>query len=267
MPTATAPDGTTLHYTDRGSGHPVLFVHGTFMSGRVWAHQRPAFEEYRTLTLDVRGHGDSEPADDYSLDSYASDVEAVLAAAGIETATLVGWSNGSKAASRFAADNPERVAAIALVSSNMFHKAALEGVREPQRGHLDYDEFLARLRRDWPGTVREFVDALFAPDVPETTREWIHDIAMEFPLHAVPGHYEDMAAVTDDDHRRDLDALAGIPALVCHGALDSSATLAEANAVADRVEGRFVAFEESAHFPFLAEVERFNRVLDSFLEP
>ncbi|MFB6170404.1 MAG: alpha/beta fold hydrolase [Haloarculaceae archaeon] len=268
MPTTTAADGTAIHYTDRGEGPPVLFVHGTFMSGDVWAHQHPAFPDSRTLALDCRGHGASEPADDYSLDAYASDLRAVLDDAGVETATLVGWSNGAKASARFAVDHPDRVAALCLVSSNTFHGAAPPDVREPQRDHLDYEEFLADLRRDWPGATRRFLDVLFAPDVPETTREWVHRITLRFPLHAVLGHYEGVGALTDADYRRLVAALAETdhPTMVCHGALDSSATLDEARAVAERLDARFVAFEESAHFPFLTDVERFNGALASFLD-
>lgn len=57
MPTVRVND-CDLHYEDAGEGRPVLFIHGLWGSGRFFHHQLSYFSQrYRTILLDLRGHG------------------------------------------------------------------------------------------------------------------------------------------------------------------------------------------------------------------
>ena len=79
-------------------------------------HLLPAF---RVLRLDARGHGASDPADgDYGLAMLAADVTAVMDAAGVARAAIVGVSLGGMVAMALALDHPERVDALALICSS-----------------------------------------------------------------------------------------------------------------------------------------------------
>ena len=94
--------GVRLHYQDAGSGSAVL-LHTGGGDGRMWelAGYTAALAEYRTLVLDHRGHGGSDcPAgvSAHRLGEYADEVIAVLDAAEVGTAALVGYSAGARIA-------------------------------------------------------------------------------------------------------------------------------------------------------------------------
>jgi pimeloyl-ACP methyl ester carboxylesterase len=95
MATTTSSDGTAIVWDEQGAGPAVVLVHGITENASSWA---PVTErlatDHRVLTLDLRGHGRSSPAADYSLAAMAGDVAATLAAADAERAHLVGHSLG-----------------------------------------------------------------------------------------------------------------------------------------------------------------------------
>lgn len=113
----------TLFVDDGGSpGRPVLFVHGLGGSSRQWqaqlAHLR---QRRRAVALDLRGHGDSDPApsaDDYTLDGYVEDLAAVADSLDLDRFVLVGHSLGAAVAIEYAARHPERTAGLLLVDPN-----------------------------------------------------------------------------------------------------------------------------------------------------
>jgi non-heme chloroperoxidase len=89
--------GIQLYYEDWGKGDPVLFLHGRGMSHEVWQGQVHALQdEFRLITLDLRGHGDSEKtAGPYTHAAYAADIRAVIHRLKLKGLCLVGWSTGS----------------------------------------------------------------------------------------------------------------------------------------------------------------------------
>jgi pimeloyl-ACP methyl ester carboxylesterase len=93
--TATTPDGTAIAWSRTGSGEPVILVHGITESAASFepVTQRLA-STHEVITLDLRGHGESGLAERYDLSSMASDVAAVIDAAGVEPPHLVGHSLG-----------------------------------------------------------------------------------------------------------------------------------------------------------------------------
>lgn len=94
----------------------VVFMHGAGMDHTVWALQTRWFAWHGrgVLAVDLPGHGRSEgPALD-SIDALAEWVFALLDAAGVESAALIGHSMGALIALEAAARRPERVRALAL---------------------------------------------------------------------------------------------------------------------------------------------------------
>jgi pimeloyl-ACP methyl ester carboxylesterase len=96
---------------------PIIFMHGGGQSRSAWrgAARRLATQGYRTLTIDLRGHGESDWAADgvYSFDRYTADLEAIVAWLGAP-AVLVGASLGGHVALVSASRCPEIVRAVAL---------------------------------------------------------------------------------------------------------------------------------------------------------
>ncbi|HJZ60894.1 MAG TPA: alpha/beta hydrolase [Miltoncostaeaceae bacterium] len=113
--------GLVLDGESAGDGSPVLLLHGLSATRRYVLHGSTALErsDRRVVGFDARGHGESDPAPDpaaYRYADMADDAIAVLDAAGIDRAALVGQSMGAATAVRVALEHPERVGALVLVT-------------------------------------------------------------------------------------------------------------------------------------------------------
>jgi pimeloyl-ACP methyl ester carboxylesterase len=110
---ARSSDGVELHYEETGSGFPLLFVHEFAGDHRSWAPQVAHFaKSYRCVTYSARGYPPSEVPTDLSAYSQAqavADAVAVLDAAGIDVAHVVGLSMGGFATLHLVLSHPDRV--------------------------------------------------------------------------------------------------------------------------------------------------------------
>ncbi|MBF6166283.1 alpha/beta hydrolase [Streptomyces gardneri] len=112
-----AVDDTALAVTDTGGcGIPVVYLNGQFATQGYW---RKVITElgpgFRHITYDERARGKSRRSADYSFQAAVRDVDAVLAARGVDRALLVGWSYGAVVAAHWAARNPDRALGAVLV--------------------------------------------------------------------------------------------------------------------------------------------------------
>ena len=118
MAFATAGDGVKLHYEDAGSGDALIFVHEFAGDHRSFEPQIRFFcRRYRCLTFAARGYPPSDVPKDaasYSQKIAAADIIAVLDAAGVERAHIVGLSMGAFATLHAGLDFPERARSLVL---------------------------------------------------------------------------------------------------------------------------------------------------------
>ena len=130
-------DGGALAWESAGEGPDVVFLHPGLWDGRVWDEQFGVFSRtYRVLRFDFRGYARSsrpEPGRPYS---HVSDLSAVMDAAGIERASLVGNSMGGRVAIDFALAYSERVDALVLAATNV---GGFEETEEEAEEYSDLD--------------------------------------------------------------------------------------------------------------------------------
>src|SRR4029079_17601619 len=111
--------GIELAIEVRGEGPALVCVHGFGGAKEDFAdHLEALAERWRVITVDLRGHGDSDAPSDpssYSLDRLARDVEAVADAVGAERFRLLGHSMGGMLARRIVLARPERVAGLVMM--------------------------------------------------------------------------------------------------------------------------------------------------------
>ena len=118
MSFATADDGVRLHYEEAGEGTPILFVHEFAGDHRSWEPQVRFFSRrYRCITYAARGYTPSDVPD--SLDAYTqaqavADAVAVLDAAGVERAHVVGLSMGGFCTLHLGLRHPERARSLVV---------------------------------------------------------------------------------------------------------------------------------------------------------
>lgn len=115
-------DGARIWYAVYGSGVPVILLHGGLGHSGNWGYQVPALVHagYRAVLIDSRGHGRStRDARPFSYELMASDVLAVMDALHLDSAAMVGWSDGACIALILGATASARVAGVFFFACNM----------------------------------------------------------------------------------------------------------------------------------------------------
>jgi len=112
-----APGGPDIHVLDwGGQGPAAMLLHGGSLTARTWDYVALALRsDFRLVALDMRGHGASDWAEDYSIESFASDLLTVIDDLAIERAHLVGMSLGGAVACEFALRHPDRTTSLVMV--------------------------------------------------------------------------------------------------------------------------------------------------------
>ncbi len=102
-------------------GDSVVFIHGTGQDHTIWVLPTRYFARHgkNVLAIDLPGHGRSGGATLETIEEMADWIIAVLDAAGLQRAALVGHSMGSLVTVAAAARHPDRVRAIVLVSTTV----------------------------------------------------------------------------------------------------------------------------------------------------
>lgn len=115
-------DGVEIAYdVDGPPDAPVVaFCEGLGYGRWMWRFQRERLDAFRTIAFDNRGTGASDAPEDsaaYSIAAFASDLEAVLDAEGVEAAHVVGASMGGMTAQRYASEY-DRAASVTLLCTS-----------------------------------------------------------------------------------------------------------------------------------------------------
>jgi len=134
----TTSDGVRLAYATMGAGPPLVkaanwLTHLEYdLETPVWRHwYRALGQRFSLLRYDERGCGLSElEVDDFSVDMWVRDLEAVVDAAGFERFPLLGISQGGAVAVEYAARHPERVSHLILYGA--FVKGPLKRASRPE---------------------------------------------------------------------------------------------------------------------------------------
>ncbi len=113
-------DDITMYYASYGEGDPLILLHGGLSSGDNFVYQVPEFSKtYRVITPDSRGQGRSTDSDEpltYHL--MAEDVVQLMDYLELQSAFIVGWSDGGNIALDMAINHPDRVRALVTYGAN-----------------------------------------------------------------------------------------------------------------------------------------------------
>jgi pimeloyl-ACP methyl ester carboxylesterase len=267
--------GHRVIYRIAGSGPPVVLIHGMVNSSRHWESVALRLADaYTVIAPDLIGHGDSAtPRGDYSLGAHAASIRDLLAAIGIDRATIVGHSLGGGVAMQFFYQFPQRVERLALVSSGglghevspLLRSAALPGAsallslaahRRVLSTMMDAGE---RLRRRGSGKgvyLQAIARALRPLEEPAARRAFLQT------LRSVIDARGQRVSATDR-----LYLLNSMPTLVVWGERDNTIPLAHGRDTHCAVPGsRFETLPRAAHFPNLEDPEGLATVLRDFIE-
>ena len=114
-----AANGVDYYYEVRGEGEPLLLLHGGLGSIDMFGPVLPALAEGRqVIAVDLQGHGRTELGDrPLSLEAMGDDMEAIVRELGHDQVDVLGYSMGGGVAFQFAAQHPQAVRRLALVSA------------------------------------------------------------------------------------------------------------------------------------------------------
>lgn len=111
----------SLYYEEKGTGTPLILLHGNGENGEYFRHQTEYFSKsYRVIAVDTRGHGKSPRGDaPFTMEQFAEDLKELCAKLEIPKAVILGFSDGANIAMKFALKYPEKVQALILNGGNL----------------------------------------------------------------------------------------------------------------------------------------------------
>lgn len=161
-------DGVAISYNSYGQGEPtLLFVHGWGINQSYWSQQVEALQtDYRIVTIDLPGFGESgKNRTEWSIEKYASDIDAVIEQLTLDRVILVGHSMGGDVVLESALQN-EKV--IALIGVDNFKEVGVEINKEVQE---EINGFMDLLKSNYSQIAAAYADgALFHPSTDSLVR-------------------------------------------------------------------------------------------------
>ncbi|MEE4300113.1 MAG: alpha/beta fold hydrolase [Pseudomonadales bacterium] len=264
-----AADGTRIAYAVTGEGPPILIVLG-------WAtHLETGFnsptydglgvlaltsEHHRVIRYDGRGFGLSDrDIDDFSLEARVSDIEAVVAAAGLDRFALYALSAGGPAGIAYAHRHPEKVVSLTLASSSAAPSEIERTDLEAFLGTLDVVE--AGYDRS-ESSVNLFTEVLF-PDADGPTRE----IFREFLRRSARG--TDLVGFFRgymEENVNDLAETLTVPTYVIHGQDDRTIPLERGRRMASLIPGARFEIVPGGHPEGTGQTPETRRKIIDFID-
>jgi len=272
-------DDTSLFVVERGSGHPIIVLHG----GPGLDHHEfadyldPLTDNFRLLLVDQRANGRSEkaPEETWTIERMAQDVIMLARALGLDRYAVLGHSYGAFVALQNAVDYPG-MATQTIVSGGI-----------PSMKYLEVVE--SNLNSFEPVELRDqVIDSWARESSVETQEEFAQLMADQFPFHFAdprdPKIADYLERTKDTVYAPDVlrvfaasgyggievaDRLAEItqPVLVTTGRHDRTCTVEAAEAIADGIsDAELVIFEKSGHMTFVEEQDRYLEVVRTFLD-
>lgn len=254
-----------LHVEVRGSGAPLVLLHGWAMHGGVFAPLVERLSDRFELHLvDLPGHGRSRD----SAVPLEPDAVVEAVAARVPAAPWLGWSLGGMFALRAAATRPTEVPALVMIcSAPRFVRDAAgdDGARHGMSPEI-FAGFAEGLRSDYHGTLERFIalEAFGSDDARGELRALRDQVFArgEPPAAALAQGLDLLRTV---DQRPLLPALA-VPSLWIAGRRDRVVDPRAVRAAADRAPGAgFVRIEHGGHAPFLTHADEVAAAIDGFL--
>ncbi len=264
-------DRAKIYYEDQGSGQPILLVHGWTCSSRFWQKNAPELaKEFRVITIDLRGHGNSSKIlAGHTIDGYARDVRKIIEKLGLGDVTLVGWSLAGPVVlsyyRQFASDS--RLKALGLIDATPFPFSPADWNSHSLKNydvngmHNAFKVYAADpLKFATTFTHNMFKEA----KAPESDLNWMSAELIKILPWIALAVYSDYLM---SDYTPVLPTIK-IPVIVCAAnsnvfqkGIEMGRSLA-----AQIPQAHFVPFEEAGHLLFYEQPAKFNKALADFVK-
>jgi microsomal epoxide hydrolase len=252
----TTSDGVKLHYLESGTGPTILFVPGWTMAAEIWQPQIEYFsKKYHVVAVDPRSQGASDkPAEGNYPGRRAQDYKELIDHLGGSPVVLVGWSLAVHEALTYVEMfGTYKLSGLVLVDLNVYTPSTQE---ERDRRYAMLHNFQAD-RKQFAAT---FVRGMYHKPQPEQYLESVTAASLKTPTNSAVAMLAELAV--KNDLRPALPKIK-IPVLAAMTENNrSSAELITSSVPGSQAE----VFEDAGHCLFVDDADRFNTVLENFIE-
>jgi 3-oxoadipate enol-lactonase len=249
-----------IYWEEEGRGDPLLMIMGLGFSLAMWQNLRPMMaRHFRCLLYDNRGVGDSQiPLRPFSIATMANDAGAVLDAAGVDSAHVLGLSMGGMIAQELTLMHPHRVRKLVLGCTHCGGPQSVRADPEVYRA-LSPLTLLSRERR-----IAAIVPFIYDASTPRDRIERDLAVVRRNPPHIL-GYLSQLAAIVAWRSYERLPLITN-STLIIHGESDRLIPVANANILASRVpNSKLVVLPAASHIFPSDQPERTYDTLCQFL--
>lgn len=258
----THVNGIDLAYSDEGQGHPIVFLHAFPLNRTMWDPQVAALkDQYRVITIDLRGHGESDaPMWRYTLEQFADDVIALLQQLAIPQAIFVGLSMGGYILFALYRKYPKYVRALVLADT----RAQAD---TPEGKATRFSMAQIAYKRGALAIAELMLPKLLSPSGMEQRKELIAQIRDIITGNQPSGIIGDLMAMEERPDATELSRTINVPTLVIVGEHDTPSPPAEMKIMAKQIPGaQFTLIPRAGHLSNMENPDVFNTALRFFLE-
>lgn len=269
----TTNDGVKLHYLEAGTGSALVMIPGWSQSAMEFKHQLAGLsDKYHVYAIDMRGHGDSEKPDHgYRIQRLSEDVHEFLAAKDLSGVTLAGHSMGCSVIwgywEQYGGDRLSKLILVdqmpVITSNPAWSAKELEDAGAIFDAKSLFETVNGLAGPDGVKMTNGFITGMFTKQYSPDVVKWVIQENLKFPREYAARLLFDHA--TND--WRDVIPRINVPTLVVGG----KASLVPWKSqvwVGSQIKGaRTEIFDENeggAHFMFIENPEKFNRLVKEF---
>ena len=257
----TLINGINIAYSDQGTGTPLIFLHAFPLNRTMWKPQEgPLSRQCRVVTVDLRGHGESDaPLWRFSLEQYADDVAGLMDHLSIQQAVLVGLSMGGYVGFAFYRKYAQRVRGLVLADTR-----AQADSDEARTGRFNLAQTAFR---QGPGPVADaMIPKLLRPTSLKKGSDRVAQLRRIIETTEISGIIVDLIAMADRPDSLPLLPHITCPALVIVGDEDHTTPPADAQLIAQGIPGaRLAVIAGAGHLSNLEQPEQFNTLVSDFV--
>jgi pimeloyl-ACP methyl ester carboxylesterase len=255
---AISYDKENIAYSVYGSGNRALiFVHGWSCDSRYWVNQLHSFaKKYKVITVDLGGHGNSSSTrSDFTINSFAKDIQAVVEQEAIDNIILIGHSMGGPVVVSTARLLPNKVKGV--IGVDTLHDISVK------ISQSDLNAAIKPFEESYNKTMSAFVASLFIQNTDKKLKRWISlDMVSATKPVAISAYSNFMAQYKTGESSSVFENM-NIPIITIN------AKLWPTNVKGNESKIKYyqsIFIEGTGHFPMLEKPILFNSLLEKAIQ-
>ena len=249
-------DECIINYNVMGKDKPLIFVHGWAASQNFWKFQIEFFKKnYKVISFDLRGHGDSCKKVKLSVDGFVNDLEDLINILELNNFVLIGHSFGTVISILYTVRHPEKVKGLALIG-------ALSKMDNSLKARIErtFLKFLIRYAQKIATNMTK--KTLFHPDTSEEIIDFVMKESSKTPIDKI---IECMEVIEKTDISKDVHKTSA-PVLLIYGAAEKTISRNIREFLRDNLNTKkMTIIPKAGHNAMLENPGKVNQEIEYFL--